>query len=245
MDLLLHPEFNNSKNIRPLAEFMQTQSPPHCLSGMTAVPMWNLKHQQVFPSTANSALGEVFELLFVNALLHLGVAATDISPKHNNDLCAELDVVVRRGSRLIGVFLKTSSRERWKQVRGDSICYHFDVGKVKSDLQDKYNGQSLELWSITFMEHFEKQRRINKIKRSELANPIEDLELARKHAPSYFGVEANRVCGIFDAVRVADLERSLMQTTPSWANDPYFVFEEVLKEVSVSSRQIQALKQIA
>jgi len=241
MELRLVPGIN-SANIEKLSEFLATESPPHCLSGLVGVPMWNIRDRKVF--TTNGALGEAFELLFINALLHLNVPACDISYKHNNGLCAELDVVVKCGSRLIGIFLKTSSRERWKQVRGDSICYHFDVGKVKSELQEQHNCQSLELWSVTFMEHFQKKRKIEKIERVELTNPLDELEQARKHAVSYFGVDSNRISGIFDAPRIADLQRSILQTSPSWANDPERVFADVLSKVAVSSRQIQALKQL-
>lgn len=243
MELFLHPKFEGNKNVPALAEFLKTQSPPHCLSGMTAIPMWNIRHQKVV--TSNAAIGDAFEILFVNALLHLGVPASDIFPKHNNSICAELDVVIKYGSRLTGVFLKTSSRERWKQVRGDSICYHFNVNKVKTDLLDAHKGQSLDLWSVSFMEHFSKKRSIEKIERTELANPIDDIALARSHAPSYFGIDLNRVCSIFDAVRIADLERSIVQASPAWAHNPHYVFTEILEHVSVSSRQIQLMKQSA
>jgi hypothetical protein len=240
MNLLLPPSVN-SKNLETLAKFLETESPPHCLSGLVGVPMWNIRHRNVV--TGNAALGEAFELLFINALLHLGLPSCDVFYKHNNSICAELDIVIKRGHRLLGVFLKTSSRERWKQVRGDSICYHFDVGRVKNELLESHKCQSLELWSVSFMEHFSKERKIQKISRHELVNPLEELETSRRHASSYFGVDPQHVCGIFDALRIADLERSLLQRSPAWATDGERVFEEVLGKVAVSSKQIQLLKQ--
>lgn len=74
----------------------------------------------------NSYIGTVYEIVFLSALLDEGIPTDKITYHFKTDMRAEIDIIVCD----TGFFLKTSLRERWKQIDRDSIVLQATESKL-------------------------------------------------------------------------------------------------------------------
>jgi hypothetical protein len=157
-------------------------------------------------STNGSTTGIFFEMVLVDALVQFGVPEQLIyGQQKHREVNVELDVLVGRrqtGSRAVGLMLKTSLRERWKQMDRDAMIFTFHPEAFPQMNATMNNGiaadsTQLSIWGVTIREDAKKP-------------PQKAVQHARRMARKCIGIRNTHLISIYDSEGMERLLREVL-----------------------------------